>query len=348
MKRIFNLILFCSLAYNVNAQVDTTASNEIAVELRNEILKLNTEIQRIDSAILILERNIQVNHNQLESINNQITTHSSQFNEFDTALTNLRNQNNELVSELNSIESILSTQNQQVDSLRSISSDLAANIIQNTEELNSKIEETGDVADEKISSLDAALSKNTLYWISAFITVLFLSGLVYLILKRRIISDKSELDQQILNTKKALEEEGLHLDNKLIELLQTQLKLMEEEKSSTEDVDPEEMDHSLALKVADEISRIQMNLNHMDPSTKGLKQLDRAVNSIVDNFQANGYEIPDLLNKPYDSGMNVVATMEPDENLEKDQQIIKRIIKPQVNYKGVMIQAAQAVVAYGE
>jgi len=91
-----------------------------------------------------------------------------------------------------------------------------------------------------------------------------------------------------------------------------------------------------------------MNLNNMDPDIKGYKQLLRAVNAILDNYNAYGYEIPDLLNKEYDAGMKVIATMIQDDSIPKGKQIIKRIIKPQVNYKGNMIQAAEVVVAFNE
>jgi len=110
----------------------------------------------------------------------------------------------------------------------------------------------------------------------------------------------------------------------------------------------EEVDHSLALKVADEIIRIHKNLSNMDSETKGLKQLSASVERIQDNFKANGYEMIDMLNKPFDQGMKVSANFRPDENLKQGEQVITRIIKPQVNFKGVMIQAAQVEVSVGE
>ena len=50
----------------------------------------------------------------------------------------------------------------------------------------------------------------------------------------------------------------------------------------------------------------------------------------------------------YNSGMNMVATLEFDESVESGKQIIKRIIKPQVNFEGKMIQAAKVTVAFNE
>ena len=151
------------------------------------------------------------------------------------------------------------------------------------------------------------------------------------------------IDQQIQNIKYTFEKDIIKVDNKLIELLSKQLEQFNHNLDSNK-----EIDHSLALKIADEVSRIQMNLNNMDPDIKGYKQLLRAVNAILDNYNAYGYEIPDLLNKEYDAGMKVIATMIQDDSIPKGKQIIKRIIKPQVNYKGNMIQAAEVVVAFNE
>jgi hypothetical protein len=74
-----------------------------------------------------------------------------------------------------------------------------------------------------------------------------------------------------------LEEESIKLDSKLVEVLETQLKLKQEEKQIISTNASNEIDHSLALKVADEIIRIQKNLQQMDANTKGLKQLTASV-----------------------------------------------------------------------
>ena len=46
--------------------------------------------------------------------------------------------------------------------------------------------------------------------------------------------------------------------------------------------------------------------------------------------------------------MNMVATMEFDDSIEEGKQIIKRIIKPQINYNNKVIQTAKVIVAYNE
>ena len=144
-----------------------------------------------------------------------------------------------------------------------------------------------------------------------------------------------------------MEEEAIKLDNKLVEVLESQLKLKQEEKTQTS-TSSTDIDHSLALKVADEIIRIQKNISQMDSNTKGLKQLTASVKRIQDNFASNGYELVEMLGKEYNEGMKAVPNFIPNEDLEKGQQIITRIIKPQVNYKGEMIQSAQIEVSVGE
>ena len=86
----------------------------------------------------------------------------------------------------------------------------------------------------------------------------------------------------------------------------------------------------------------------MDATTKGLKPLSASVKRIEDNFVANGYEMPELLNKPFDPRMKMISNMVEDENLEKGVELITKIIKPQVNFKGVMIQSAQVEVSVGQ
>lgn len=107
------------------------------------------------------------------------------------------------------------------------------------------------------------------------------------------------------------------------------------------------VDHSFANRVADEIVRLQTNLSRMDESIKGFKQLNASARKLEQSLNSNHYELEDLLNKPYDNGMNLQATFVEDENLEEGESIISRIIKPQINYKGKLIQAAQVEVSQG-
>lgn len=235
-----------------------------------------------------------------------------------------------------------------IDSLTQLIQTNSKNIVTNSEELGTKIQDTEKKADSQIAELDSNVEKNRLYWIIATLGTLLLGGLIYWLLGKRITSSKTDVETQIRNTKASLEEESVKLDNKLVEVLETQLKLQQETSKSQPVASNDKADHSLALKVADEIIRIQKNLSRMDEKTKGLKQLNSSVKRIQDNFASNGYELVDMLGKEYKEGMKVTANFVPSEDLETGKQIITRIIKPQVNFKGAMIQAAQIEVSVGE
>lgn len=229
---------------------------------------------------------------------------------------------------------------------------LRANQQQQTENVNTLANKIGaDISDanQKIDNNVSTLSKsiNSRTWLGA-LGILIAIGLLactYYVLRRKISSGATTIDkirsaQEGLETaQKAMQEESVKLDNKLVELLDKKI-----ETTPTPTAN-EQADHTLALKVADEIVRIETNLSRMDTSVKGYKQLAKAVERIRTNFLANGYEIVEMLGKPYNEGMKVVANFVSDDTLSEGEQKITGIIKPQINYKGKMIQSAQITVS---
>lgn len=212
--------------------------------------------------------------------------------------------------------------------------------------LGDKISLTGKESKNKIDELGGDVEKNRLYWIIASLTTLLLGVFMYLIIGKRIKSSQTDVETQIRNTKKALEEESLKLDNKLIEVLETQLKVQQEESKILTTATNEKTDHLLALKVADEIVRMHKNISKMDSNIKGLKPVEKGIERIQANFAANGYEMINLLNQEYDERINCdVINFTTDDTLPKGTRIINAIIKPQVNYNGVLIQRAQVDVS---
>ncbi len=256
-------------------------------------------------------------------------------------------------------KTIIDKQEEVIDSLNSIIQKSNQELALINRQLNSKIQATEQKTDTQIAQLDSNVGMNRLYWIIATFTIFLLGIVFYWLLGKRIsrsktdvetqiATSKSDVETQIKKTNKSLEEESVKLDSKLAEILATQLKLKQEEGKTSSVSNNGREDHSLALKVADEIIRIQKNLSRMDDNTKGLKQLNSSVLRIQDNFAANGYELVDMIGKEYNEGMKVTANFTPREDLETGKQVITRIIKPQVNFKGAMIQPAQIEVSVGE
>ena len=257
----------------------------------------------------------------------------------------LQSENSKLKSEIGTLNSKLSTANKNIETLQNETQKNSNAISQTANELGIKIQQTETSSKNSISILDKDVNTNRLYWIIGTLITLLLGGIVYWLLGKRIASSQTDVESQIRSTKKTLEEESLKLDAQLLDIINSQLKIKEREPVKTESG---EKDHSLVLKVADEVTRILMNLEVMDKEIKGYKHLKKYSESILDNLKAYGYEIPQLIGMNYNSGMNMVATLEFDESIESGKQIIKRIIKPQVNFEGKMIQAAKVTVAFNE
>jgi hypothetical protein len=257
----------------------------------------------------------------------------------------LHSENTKLKSELALINSAMVTIDNSIILLQRQNKKDSVAIINTESLLGIKIQQTGQNANNQILELGGDVESNRLYWIIGTLVTLLLGGIVYWLLGKRIASNQTDVETQIRNTKKSLEEESLKLDAQLLDIINSQLKIKETEPPKTENG---EKDHSLVLKVADEVTRILMNLDVMDKEIKGYKQLKKYSESILDNLKAYGYEIPQLMGVNYNSGMNMVATLEFDESIELGKQIIKRIVKPQVNFEGKMIQAAKVTVAFNE
>jgi peptidoglycan hydrolase CwlO-like protein len=260
----------------------------------------------------------------------------------------LQSENSKLKSEIGTLNSKLSNASKSIDSLRAKTQENRNAITQTANQLGIQIKETGDKNEGKITEVSESLSKNSLYGIIGVLTAILLSGLLYWLLSRRQQTDKTDFIDQLSKTKSSIEESLVKEFGKQTELMDSQLQLIQQQKSTFQATTNAEPDHALALKVADEITLIERNISLMDTGTKGLKQLSRSVEKIRDNLSANGYEIPALLGKPFNQGMKIVPVSTiPDESLEAGVEIITKVIKPQVNYNDKMIQAAQIEVSVG-
>ena len=229
-----------------------------------------------------------------------------------------------------------------IDSLRNTCSILEKAQTADRKDINGKI----DATDNNVRVNQDMLQSRTLWGIMIVIILLALVTTGSYLLAKRIKSGDTSIDEvrkaqgALEVAQKKMQEESIKLDNQMLAIVQKQL-----ESKPTTSVGTAVPDHSLALKVADEIVRIELNMSRMDSSIKGYKQLSKAVERIKDNFNANGYEIVDMLGKPYNEGMKVIAEFVLNEDLEEGQQIITGITKPQVNYNGIMIQAARITVS---
>ena len=209
------------------------------------------------------------------------------------------------------------------------------------ENINGKI----DATDNNVRTNQDQLQSRTLYGVIVVIVVLVIIVGVACWLTKRIksgtstIGDVRRAQEALQAAQTKMQEESVKLDNQLLAIVQKQLDASSASKITGEP------DHSLVVKLADEIARIETNLSKMDKSVRGYKQLVQAKDRMINNVRANGYEIISLLGQEYNDGMQFQTRCVPDESLREGKRIITGMIKMQVNYNGKMIQPAEIVVS---
>lgn len=209
------------------------------------------------------------------------------------------------------------------------------------ENINGKI----DATDNNVRTNQDQLQSRTLYGVIVVIVVLVIIVGVACWLTMRIksgtstIGDVRRAQEALQAAQTKMQEESVKLDNQLLAIVQKQLDASSASKITGEP------DHSLVVKLADEIARIETNLSKMDKSVRGYKQLVQAKDRMINNVRANGYEIISLLGQEYNDGMQFQTRFVPDESLPEGKRIITGMIKMQVNYNGKMIQPAEIVVS---
>ncbi len=207
--------------------------------------------------------------------------------------------------------------------------------------INGKI----DATDNNVRTNQDQLQSRTLYGVFVVIVVLAIIVGVACWLTKRIksgtstIGDVRRAQEALQAAQTKMQEESIKLDNQLLAIVQKQLDASSASKITGEP------DHSLVVKLADEIARIETNLSKMDKSVRGYKQLVQAKDRMINNVHANGYEIISLLGQEYNDGMQFQTRFVPDESLPEGKRIITGMIKMQVNYNGKMIQPAEIVVS---
>lgn len=235
-----------------------------------------------------------------------------------------------------------------VDSLRNELSNIKDELEQSSSNMKKDINATNENLNSTEKAMKSAINTKSVYAGLLGLLALILSVVIFVIHKKKVYQsalDFESVDKQIASLKdeqQKLQENIVVSNDKLISAIEKQAVAVQSQSRN------EEVDHSLALAVANELTRIQQNLNFMDPTVKGVSQLKNRAKAIWTTLNSKQYEIPDLIGKVYHEGDNIIATMELNEDLEEGTNRIKRVIKPQVSYKGKLIQAAEVVVEFNE
>ena len=334
MQNKILIFLLFTLNFSVYSQNKIGENNHYVDSIINSVeLKLSKEINNINIKVLSEVSNLnKILDTENVNINKKTEKLKLRFNNslkisdslllLNSELTKLIEENNSnLKLDISSVKEKIDLINKDLFEKDSIITNNLENIASTSFNLNRVINDFDESSQKVIVAISISL---------------LLLLLVYIILNKKWTSETKKLS---LRQKEIIEKQ-----------IEDSLKIADwlSEKSSVELSSSSETDHSFAKRVADEIVRMSTNLSRMDDSIRGFKQLSASVKKLIQSLNINEYEIVELLNKSYSPGMNLEANFVFNEDIEKGSAIITRIIKPQINYKGKMIQGAQVEVSQND
>jgi hypothetical protein len=205
-----------------------------------------------------------------------------------------------------------------------------------------------DQIEARLESANEEFIQRTQQWIIGAIVFGFLLALLMFTIRHKMLSRINLAEQQLLGLRNAYEEDLVKYGT--LSLQQQEQKLQEFNKlvhADAEDGFAIEgyTDHSLPLRVADEIHRMRKRIQFMTEDAQTTKALSHSLKRLEDELNTGGYEVIDLVGKKYVDGLNVEARFVPAEDSSKEGEIITDVLRPQVNYMGVMIQQAKVEVS---
>lgn len=258
----------------------------------------------------------------------------------------IQKDNSALKIKVSTLSTQIREQSRAIDSLKSQVSENKTYGERSASELGAKLNKT----DSKASALTESVSNKTTIGVAIAIVLCVIVILVYALLHKRISKSNDDI-ASMKGKADELSAKADELNAKIVEHFNGEVNELQKvadsatvlSKSTGQGGNNDEQD--LIKTLADRITFMEVTLYRMDKTVRGYKQLSRSISQMKDNLLANGYEIVEMLGKPYNQGMKVIANFKEDETLEQGQQIITGIIKPQINYKGKMIQAAQIMVS---
>jgi len=237
--------------------------------------------------------------------------------------------------ELKHFNSILNQLTKKNDSL---------NIILNQATLKLKLQITNSESNvnRKIEIADNNLRKYLLWGIIVLLILLIISGTIYLIINRKLSIGKYELICKIRNTRSEISKEISELEIQLLELIEKQLKVADKI-SKIEST----TDHTFHKNSANEMQKIANYVNTLDIDSQEAIALSGSIERLRNYFKSSEYEIIEFRNIDFDDRIPMrVKETNYDESLPKGKEIITRTLKPQIKYKGQVIQDPEVITKY--
>ena len=260
----------------------------------------------------------------------------------DITVQTLKRENETLKSELLTLNSAMTAQSSEIDSLKSVIATTNNSVSALADSLDINISTTREQIQTNSDSLNATIEKKSQTGLWFFVALALIVATIAFVFGKLLAKRDDEVASLSAKADKLNEEIVNRLSSEMSEMQTISKQIGSISTASGGGTDTEQ---KLITTLADRITFMEMTLYKMDSSVRGHKQLSKSIKQMKDNLLANGYELVDMLGKDYHDGMKVTANFIEDEDLPEGKQIITGIIKPQINYQGKMIQSAQITVS---
>lgn len=284
---------------------------------------------------------LSLNAQEGRDLNLQVDSLSRELSATKQVLSEVSAANNSLKQRVGSLEAAIRIINGQSEEIEARVATTERGVAENVTSLQdakdgfaSQIQAT----DEKITGQETNLKNKTMWGIIIALVVLAISALLSLLLNKK---GNAKIE--------ALQGKAEKLNEEIVNKMSTEVSEIQKITASIGSLPAagasSQSEQDLIKALADRITFMEMTLYKMDPGVKGFKHLTKSISQMKDNLRANGYELIDMLGKEYSEGMKATVSFDDDDTLPEGTRIITKIIKPQINYNGVMIQSAQITVS---
>lgn len=339
MKRISLLLLSFMVVGVCAAQVDSV---KIA-SIEGKVAALESSVNEVGVAQGALK-------GELQTITSSINTYQLKVDqkliELNGAIDGLSSAIDGLKGQIGAVKSDIAKVQRQVNALSGKVDTNAQQIASTSSDLDAKIVATDSSAKAQASELSTRADgveksiKNKSVWGVIALALVFAVLLVLSLLLHRKGEKSIETLKQSANK----------LNEEIIGKASVEISEMQKIAASIGALSAagasSDSEQQLIKTLADRITFMEMTLYKMDSSVKGHKTLVNAISQMKNNMQANGYVIVSMLGTEYIEGTSYASVSFVDnDEVPAGKRIITKVIKPQIDYKGVMIQAAQIEVS---
>jgi 2C-methyl-D-erythritol 2,4-cyclodiphosphate synthase len=207
-----------------------------------------------------------------------------------------------------------------------------------------KVSNENEKINDRVAEIGNSINRSSLLFslLCLALAISGISGFLYLLRRTPITPELNEpptartLPENDLNK---FSEENTR-DTEFLDVLTKTYSLLQEQTKVESNVS-ETVDHSLPLKVGDEIHRMRKRIENMPQEVKGLGALKNSLIRLEEEINAAGYVMVDLLGRDYNEGIICEARFVESASVPRGREIITEVLKPQINHNGQLIQVAK-------